>query len=310
MVWLSEGLIAARWFPASSRVQTVDGEMGMIRSALLGTVSVPSGEVRVFQRRAGDSLAAAWARIAAPLVEPAAALPAELREGQAYPDERLLAQARILESPAWRAGILERRSEEAELLPPAGPGGATSVVPYLRRGGRGTAALLSVERRPTEDRLRLMVLDTTSQLESSTALRERWARFPFQQSLRDSVLAAGGSFRTGEVRYALAREGVVAYQPAWSLSPSGRAHLRLVNVALARPEQQEPMPLGTGRTLADAWRNFRGEIPAGGTASPAENILREARRLMRLADSARMRGDLAERERALAELRRLLEPRR
>ena len=121
--------------------------------------------------------------------------------------------------------------------------------------------------------------------------------------LDHSIRAAGAVFRPGAVRYALAEEGIVAYQPAWAESPTGRPRLALVNVALG-PR------LGTGRTYRDAWRNLRGEVSPAPVGAGAQAVLDEVRRWWLHADSALKRGDLAELGRALSYLRDLLERQR
>jgi hypothetical protein len=144
-------------------------------------------------------------------------------------------------------------------------------------------------------------LDSAHAVASPSGFLRQWDRFPYLQQVRDSVRAAGAKFEAGTVRYALAEEGVATYQPAWAVSPSGEARLVLVNVGLGSG-------IGTGRSLAEAWKNLRGEITPTTTGAPAQALLEEARRWMRHADSALKRGDLQELGRALAYLRDLLEP--
>ncbi len=92
----------------------------------------------------------------------------------------------------------------------------------------------------------------------------------------------------------------MGYQPEWAVSPSGRAQLVSVSIALGSKH-------GAGRTPAEAWMNLRGETAprAGGTAA---EVLEKARRWMQHADSALKRGDLEELGKALANLRELLGP--
>lgn len=309
LFWQSDGLLLSDLFPSSTRVDWGARKVSMVRSAFLGIVNVATGEVRIFRRDPADSLAAAWARIARPMIESPEAVPAELRAGDAYPEELLLAQAQVLEGAAWNAGRVERLPDGRARIPPAGPGGAAVLVPFIAPVTGRVVALLSAHRTDRGDSLRLIRLDTLLHVEGSAKLMERWKLFPFQQGLDDSVRAAGASFEAGLVRFALTREGVVSYQPAWALDDAHRATLLLVNVALVRTNGTGRVLRGTGRTLADAWRNSRGEIAAG-SSSNAQAILEEARRLMLHADSARERGDLQERERTLAALRELLKPRR
>ncbi len=310
LYWQSDGLLTSSRFPSSQRVEWGSATTSMLRSSFLGLINAASGEVRVFRRDPADSLAAAWARVTAPLIEPPAAIPAGLRQGEAYPEELLLVQAKVLEGAPWMLGRLERLSDGRGLLSPEGPGGTERVVPFLHARDPGLSAVLQARRTSSGDLLRVLRLDSLWTVESSATLNHRWEIFPFQQAMRDSVLAAGATFVPGQVRYALAAEGVVAYQPAWSVAASGQAQLVLVNVALGRANGADRMSLGAGRTLTEAWTNFRGEPTPIATGSGAQAILEQARRLMLHADSALKRGDLQELGRTLAYLRDLLGPRR
>jgi hypothetical protein len=309
LFWQSDGLLSSSRFPSSGPVEWGSAKTFMLRSSFLGLVNAASGEVRIFRRDPQDSLAAAWARVSAPLVEAPEAIPTGLREREAYPEELLLVQGKVLERAPWLLGRLERLSDGRGLLSPAASGGTERVVPFLQPRDSKIGAVLLARRTVTGDVLRVLRLDSLWMVESSAVLNHRWEIFPFQQAMRDSVLAAGASFVPGQVRYDLAAEGVVAYQPAWSVS-SGRAQLVLVNVALGRADGADRMALGAGRNLKEAWTNFRGEPTPIATGSGAQAILEQARRLMLHADSALKRGDLEELGRTLAYLRDLLGPRR
>src|SRR5439155_934894 len=124
LVWESDGLLLGGFFPASARIPWGGATISMVRPALLGVVNARTGGVRIFRDDPADSLAAAWARITDPLIEPPSAVPAELRSFRSYPDELLLAQARALEGPAWHAGRLDRSGgDSGEAMLPAAPGG-------------------------------------------------------------------------------------------------------------------------------------------------------------------------------------------
>jgi hypothetical protein len=306
LYWQSDGLLSSSLFPSSSRVDWGSGRASMLRSTFLGLVDAASGEVRVFQRDAADSLAAAWARITRPLIEPAAAVPSSLREHEAYSDELLLAQAKVLEGKAWKAGRLERLPGGTGILPPAEPGGSEYLVPFLRNASPGVGALLLAWRTSAGDSLRLIRLDSLWTVDGSNQLSSRWEMFPFQQAIHDSVQAVGGNFVRGQVRFALAAEGVMAAQPAWSVNAGGRAQLVLLNVALGRRSGADRMELGAGRNLVEAWKNFRHEPTPIAAGSSAQAILDRARILMLHLDSAQKRGDLQELGRTIAELRDLL----
>lgn len=303
VVWTSDGLLASDYFPSSTRIEWIGGQVSMVRSAFLGTVDATTGSVRIFRRDPSDSLAAAWARINAPLIEAPAAIPPELRFGDPYPEELLLAQGRVLEGPAWLGGRLERGAEGADLRPPASAGGSEVLVPLVKEVSHQISSFLLARRTDSGDSVRQIRLDTTLMVESSSALLEKWKLMPFQQALYDSVRASGGRFEPGRIRHAVARDGIAAYQPAWAIPATGRAQLVMVNVKLGHK-------LGTGRSFSEAWRNLRGEVGPLVPGAGAEAILEEARRWMRHADSASKRGDFQEVGRALQFLRELLEPNR
>ena len=303
LIWASDGLLESANFPSSARIEWPGGPVSMLRSAFLGTVDASTGAVRIFRRAVSDSLAAAWARITAPLIESPGSIPPELRDGDPYPDELLLAQGRVLEDPAWLAGHLERAADGSELKPPASAGGSEALVPLVREVSRQVTGFLLARRTAWGDSVRLIRLDSTLAVESASALIEKWKLFPFQQALYDSIRASGGRFEPGRVRHIVAADGIAAYQPAWSVPAAGRAQLVLVNVMLGRK-------LGTGRSFAEAWRNLRGEVGPLVPGAGAEAVLEEARRWMRHADSAFKRGDFQEMGRALQFLRELLEPSR
>ena len=301
IIWTSDGVLASGFFPSSGQIDWPGGPATMVRSTFLGTVDAATGSVRIFRRSPSDSLGAAWARITGPLIEPPGAIPVDLRSGDPYPEEVFLAQARALASPAWYAGQIERDTDGREVVPPSAPGGGEALMPLLSPDRRQITGFFLARRTPSGDSVRLIRLDSAHVVERASALKQRWERFPFQQAIHDSVRAARGRFETGKVRHAIARDGIVAYQPAWAIPETGRAQLMLVDVMLDRN-------LGTGRTLDEAWRNLQGHMGAIASGGGPEAILEQARRWMQRADSALKRGDLQELGRALAYLRDLLEP--
>lgn len=303
LMWQSDGLLTSSLFPSSARIEWGTGKASMVRSSFLGMVSAADGRVRIFRRDPADSLAAAWARITRPLIEPPDAVPPELRADEAYPQELLRAQAQVLEGASWNAGHLES-------LPPEAAGGNEYLVPFNKAGTRKVVALLHARRTVAGDSLRLLRLDSLWTVDAASGLGEMWRRFPFRQALEEEVLATGDSLRAGQVRYALTADGIAAYQPAWAVSSTNRARLVLLNVALGRGTGAKQMLLGTGRTLPEAWKNLRGETSPLAGGSGAEALLEQVRKLVLRADSLRKRGALEERERVLSELRDLLEPRR
>lgn len=300
LVWTSDGLLTSTHFPASSRIVWNGASASMVRPAFLGVVDAVTGVVQIFQRDSHDSLSAAWRRIAAPLIQPADGIPAHLLRAEGYPEELLLAQARVLEGPAWHAGKLDRPQSPGNGVPPLSPGGAEALVPYVNTVSRGVSALLLARRTPTGDSLGLTRFTEPNPIESESVLLERWKRLPFTSAITDSVKTSGSAFVLGRVRIVPAEDGVVAYQPAWGVAASGKAQLVLVNLAMSGK-------LGTGRSFDAAWRNFRAEISPISVGAGSDAILEAARGWMRHADSALKRGDLQELGRALEFLRELLD---
>jgi uncharacterized membrane protein (UPF0182 family) len=302
LVWESIGVLSAPAFPASIRVAWLDKEVGLVRPSLLGLVSASSGVVRLIQRDPADSLAAAWARITAPLIEPPGAMPVQLR-GRLGPSESAAAvRARVLEGPAWSLGRVPgpRTSAIAPPLPVAG--GMASVIPFITPEGCEIRTVMLTSGEARGDVVHVVQVDSLRALECPGALAQRWERFPFQNQLADSIHASGGELKAGDIRYLPTAEGISAYQPAYALPQGGgRATLVMVNVALGKR-------LGAGRTLAEAWRNLRGEVSPTAPGTSSQLILDSARSWMRRADSALRRGDLRELGVALQYLRELLDP--
>ena len=302
LVWESVGVLSAPAFPASVRVSWMDREVGLVRPSLVALVSASTGVVRVIQRDPADSLAAAWARITAPLIEPAGALPDRFRHGVGPSESAAAIRARVMEGPAWSVGRVSgpRMPPIAPPLPVAG--GFASVIPFVTPEGCEIRAILLTRGAARGDEVHLVQVDSARALECPGALTQRWERFPFQNQLADSIHASGGEFKAGQVRYLATAEGIAAYQPAYALPHrGGRATLAMVNVAVGKR-------LGAGRTMAEAWRNLRGEVSPTAPGTSSELILDSARSWMRRADSALRRGDLRELGVALQYLRELLDP--
>lgn len=301
LVWESVGVLSAERFPASTRVPWQGARAGLVRPSLIGLVFAERGRVRIIQRDPADSLAAARARVAAPLIEPPGGMPPRWRSRLGPSMTVAAVHGRVLEGPAWAVGRLPGPGGSLpEPLPAAG--GLGTVLPFLLPQVCETGALLLTEAFAARDLPRLVRIDSTQAIECPATLRQRWDRFPFRHSLADSVHAAEGEFRLGQVRYAPVAEGFAAYQPAYAVPPDGRASLVMVNVALGKR-------LGTGRTIGEAWRNLRGEVSPTAPGTSGQQILDSARVWMRRADSALRRGDLRDLGIALQYLRELLDPR-
>jgi uncharacterized membrane protein (UPF0182 family) len=303
--WVAVGYVTSATFPGTPRIRWRDGETGMVRVGFVGLIDGWRGTTRIIARSDGGPLADAWTRLASGLVEPAAALPDAVQRVLTYPTELLQAQAPILAERDPAVGHL--------LSGPSGMPGAPAFELVWREGGASLAELVLYERADAHElsamlegrivdghpALTLWRIARAATLPSPSVLESRWARFVSFAQLRDSVKATQGSFEGGPVRFSLVDGQLVAIR-SWIAAATGRP-ASVTWIAVATGEH-----LGAGRTLAEAWENLHGTlspVPVGANAS----ALVEARRWVRLADSALARGDFAAFGRAFDALRQALD---
>jgi len=100
-----------------------------LRAGLVGAVSSASGETQLYLAPGADSLAAAWARILAPLVRPIDSLPLALRSRLPYPRQTFrIAAALVSSASSDSAGWTPRPREPFEVIAPATDGGGEARV--------------------------------------------------------------------------------------------------------------------------------------------------------------------------------------
>lgn len=85
--WVSWGYVAHEAFPLVRPLTWQDKDVRFLRAGLLGAVRAATGETHIWLAPGYDSLTASWARRFEPLIEPAARLPADLRDQLAYPPD-------------------------------------------------------------------------------------------------------------------------------------------------------------------------------------------------------------------------------
>jgi uncharacterized membrane protein (UPF0182 family) len=308
LVWIAPGYLHADHFPLSPRVEWMGDPTGAVRAGFVGVVWARTGETHVYRRAGDDPLADAWAEIAAGVVEPASAMPPELRGQISYPTEIFPVQLEALERGAFGRALQLAGGEAGQRAPAAAwaadSAGLELTAGFQRAGDTLLAALVSARTDHGRDVLRLYRLDSTTAVRAPAQLARAWARFPLYAQLRDSVTAGRGEFETGPVKFTATPGGPVAYQSAFGRSEDGRLALVWMSVA-AGPR------LGAGRSLADAWENLRGAAIAtpprrDGRPAPRPDALAEAQRLMRRVDSAMRAGDWTRLGEALQALRELL----
>ncbi|HEX4574281.1 MAG TPA: UPF0182 family protein [Gemmatimonadales bacterium] len=134
--WLAYGYLSAQAFPLTRAVAWDGGAARYLRAGLLGTVNGATGATQLYLAPGADSLAAAWARLLAPLIRPAAMLPAGLGAALPYPRRTFRIATRLVaawdgDSTAW----LAQPHDPFELVAPSPAGereGASATAPGLR----------------------------------------------------------------------------------------------------------------------------------------------------------------------------------
>jgi len=94
--WVSWGSVEGETFPLVDTVMLNRRILRYRHPGLVAAVNAVSGTTRFWLSPRTDSLTAAWARIAAPLIEPADSIPSGLRDALPYPAEAFAIQSRIL----------------------------------------------------------------------------------------------------------------------------------------------------------------------------------------------------------------------
>jgi hypothetical protein len=301
IVWVSDGYLSAAEFPSSIAVPWRGEKASYLRAGFVGMVRARSGQARVFLRADADSLTHAWGRIAAPLVEPATALPSFIGDNLAFPTEWLAAQALVLEGQGWLGRPIARIGRSPYPIQDLATMGSLADpyrIPVMNDSGRDVVGVLVGPSGGDPPSTQLILADSTRSVPSPRELQQKWDRFPFHQQLRDSVRAAGSDYLAGLIRFAERGDTMVAYQPSYAIGAGGHTALVLVNVALADR-------LGAGRTYEEAWANLRGETAPRPVGTDLTERLTQAQSWIERADEALKRGDLQEFARAWSYLREL-----
>ncbi|HEY8105075.1 MAG TPA: UPF0182 family protein [Gemmatimonadales bacterium] len=312
LVWVCDGYETSATFPLVERLPWRGRAVNFAHAAFVGVVWARTGRTAVYRRADADAgpLAVAWSSIAPGMIESASRLPPGVAAALPYPFELFELQARALERPPWDAGILSGRPETGpgDPTPPtrgwrADTGGTRLVMLYERPSSIRVSAVLVAGTRAGRASLDLVRLDSTRTLPAPRALDATWGRFPTFLSLADSVrssgAARGDSLLRGPLTVWLDPAGGLGVYRTW-YAPRGNA-LSLAWVSMALSGRS----VGAGRTLMEAWDNLRGATaPLPATVPTAS--LEEARKWLRLADSALKVGDWAGFGRAFDALKQVL----
>jgi uncharacterized protein UPF0182 len=106
--WIAYGYLVSETFPLARSIEWGGRDVRYLRAAFIGAVSAGSGDTRLFLAPGADSLAAAWARLLAPLIQPSDSLPPALRAQLSYPRRTFTIATALLarwrgDSTAWVA---------------------------------------------------------------------------------------------------------------------------------------------------------------------------------------------------------------
>ncbi len=301
-VWLVQGMRTIDQFLLATRAPWRNESVAGVAPAVLGTIDVASGETHFYSDPAADSLGAVWARIAGPLLEPAAAIPAEIRGRVTYPQEWFAAQVAVLQKPAWNAGQLALQGGSNSPAPVWLPGRVPGLqVPLEDAAHTSIATIVTAYRAGGVPQVRLDHRDAESTLnDGRTELRQLWNRASVVVHLKDSATAAGDTVWSRPPRW-LTGHSATAWQTVFAVPRRGSPTLLWIATAIGDR-------IGGGRNPAEAWRavtepernlDFRGPNDA--------ESLETARRSLQRADSALRRGDMTAFGRAFEDIRRALQ---
>ena len=295
--WIAYGYLTSRSFPLARPFPSPEGgePVRYLRAGLVGAVSAASGDTRLFLAPGADSLAAAWARLLAPLVRPADSMPPALLTQLPYPDRAFRAAVALV--ARWLGA--EGRDSTAWVPRPREPFQLAVTAP----GAAGPARVWTAQGLETGDPARLAVLVAGAMTPAGPCLLI-WRPPP---GLRPPDIVgspsetAPGVLRLWNTGGALFAEQALFAQPA----TSGTA-LRIDTVFLTWGDRQAEAA-SPGAALREL---LTAGAAAGGRQPPVDTTLaarwEAARRLAAQADAALATGDLEAFGRYYAELERLL----
>jgi hypothetical protein len=286
LLWVSYGYVASETFPLvrALAVPGTDRSVRYLHLGLIGTVAAATGATEIYLAPGADSLASAWARLFAPLVRPADALPPGVEPALPYPPTAFRVAAATVQrahedSAPWR--IVR---EPYELAAPLGADTARlwTAVGFEVGAPPRLAALLAGTMTSGGPRLYLW--------SSATPEHE-------PAELLGSPETAPGLLRLWSAGGGLLTEQALFEEPEAGGPPKGVSQVYLT---WGEREGQGPTPVVALRAL----------LTGGAHAAPADTSLASrwevARRLATEADSALAAGDLEGFGRRYAELARLL----
>jgi uncharacterized protein len=287
--WVSYGYLEADAFPLARAVESDGRPLRYLRAALVGTVNAASGDTRLYLAPGADSLAAAWAAVLAPLIQPLDSLRPGLRGQLPFPSRVFRVATTLVRR--WRSDTTEwtaRPRDPFELLAPAaeGRGDAAGARPWTAQGfeaGSSFVALVAGTMLPSGPQVLLWRPDPGVRL--------------LPPLVGSPTTTAPGIPRLWNVA------GELLLAQALFAEPSGGGPpLAIDTLYLSWGERR-----GQGRSRVAALRAL---LALGGAPEPADTTLgarwQLARRLAAQADAALAAGDLETFGRLYGQLKDLL----
>ncbi|HUK21760.1 MAG TPA: UPF0182 family protein [Gemmatimonadales bacterium] len=291
LMWLSYGYLASDYFPLSRGIAWPDGSgdelVRYLRVGLVGVVDAARGTTVLYLAPGADSLATAWGRIFAPLIQPADSLPEALGTALPFPrDAFRAAVVELLRSRGDSAAWQPRPREPYELIAPRDSSDSGMRMWMAQGFETGTpaqfAALLGATMSPRGPIFHVWRAAGPTQ---------------FPTDLLGSPETAPGLIRIWTAGGSLVTEQGLFVQPATTESPKG---LSQVYITWGDRAANGPTPSSALHNL------LTGTTPA----LPADTSLtarwEAVRRLAAAADSALSAGNLEAFGRLYGELTRLL----
>ena len=284
--WISYGYLEADAFPLVRAFESEGRPLRYLRTALVGAVNAATGDTRLYLAPGADSLAAAWAAVLAPLIQPLDSLPAALQSQLPFPSRLFRAVTTLIRRQ--RADTTEWTARPRDPFELIASGDAAGPRPWTAQGfeaGSTFAALVAATMLPTGPRVLLW--------QPSPAVR-----------LPPPLVGSPTTTAPGVPRLWNAGGQVLLEQALFAEPSSGGPPVGIDTLFLSWGERR-----GQGRGKATALRSLLAlEAGLGGGAADTTLAARwqQARRLAAQADAALAAGDLETFGRVYGQLKELL----
>jgi len=294
LCWVAYGYLKGEAFPLARPVDNGGGGGGgrdsvpYLHAGLVGAVNAADGDTRLYLSPGADSLAAAWARLLAPLIRPLDSLPPALRVQLPFPGRAFRAATALVErwrtdTTAWSA----RPRDPFEIVAPTVEGSPEAPRVWMAQGfeaGSTLAALVAATMAPDGPRVSV------------------WRPGPAAR-LPPVLVGSPNTTAPGIPRLWNVARAVFFEQALFTQAPAGGPPTGIDTVFLTWGDHR-----GQGRSVAAALRSL---LASGGEArTPADTALaarwRRAQELAAQADAALAAGDLEKFGRLYTQLKELL----